>query len=107
MITTSTSISVTKVLRKGVVTAYSVGSVSLFVKFNGSTKRYNASALVNSSASADGLITFTAIPLAEDGSYSVWITADNNADLDTNGVSLDKLATGYIKKITNVSTLEL
>lgn len=107
MITTSGSVTVQKVIRAGVVTSYTADKVSLFIKSNGEQKRYNADSVVNATATSSGLIEFTAVPLTSDGSYSLYITAENVSDLDTNGVVLDKLATGYIKKITNVSTLTI
>ena len=105
MITASSSINITKKLRKGSNTAYGTSNVSLFIKTNGTQKRFDATTVVNSSVGADGLITFSNVPLWEDGSYSLYITAENNNDLDVNGVELTKLASGYIKKITNTATL--
>ena len=52
-------------------------------------------------------MTFVDVPLSVDGNYSFYITAENNIDLDVSGVALDKLATGFIKKISNVSTLTI
>ena len=107
MITTSGSVTIQKVIRAGVVTSYEADKVSLFIKSNGEQKRYNATSVVNATTTASGLITFSAVPLATDGSYSLYITAESVSDLDTSGVLLEKLATGYIKKITNVSTLTI
>ena len=89
MITTSTTVTIQKVIRLGSITAYSTGSVSLFITHENVQKRFTASSVVNSG----------------DGSYSFYITAEDNGDLDTNSVGLTKLATGYIKKITSSSTL--
>ena len=105
MITTSESVNVNKVIRLGTVTTYAPGSVSLFVKHEGTQKRFTATTVTNASLTSTGLIKFTSIPLWGDGSYSFYITAESNNDLDTNGIGLDKLATGYIKKITNESTI--
>lgn len=105
MITTSESINVNKVIRSGVVTTYTPDKVSLFIKHDGVQKRFTATSITNASAISSGLIVFTAIPLWGDGSYSFYITAEDDADLDTNGVGLDKLATGYVKKITNTDTV--
>lgn len=107
MVTTSSNVTITKVLRLGQVTSYSVNDVSLFIKCNGIQKRFDATSVVNSTTTSQGLITFADVPLWEDGSYSLYITADHNGDLDANGVQFTKLATGYIKKITNVNTLSL
>lgn len=107
MITTSGSVTIQKVIRAGVATSYAADKVSLFIKSNGEQKRYNATSVVNATTTASGLITFSAVPLAADGSYSLYITAESVSDLDTSGVLLEKLATGYIKKITNVSTLTI
>ena len=107
MITTSTNVTITKTLRHGVVTNYNVNNTSLFMTHNGEQKRFNATSVVNATSTSSGLVTFTNIPLWGDGSYSLYITAENNSDLDVSGIGLNKLATGFIKKITNVSTLEL
>lgn len=107
MITTSENVTIQKVIRAGVVTSYTADNVSLFIKYNGEQKRFNASSVVNATTTASGLIEFASLPLWGDGSYSLYITAEGVSDLDTSGVILDKLATGYIKKITNVSTLVL
>ena len=107
MITTSTTIIINKVLRLGPVTTYTVGAVSLFMKVTGVQKRYDATSVVNSTGTSTGLVTFVNVPLSVDGNYSFYITAENNSDLDVSGVSLDKLATGFIKKISNVSTLTI
>lgn len=107
MITASSSINITKKLRKGSNTAYGTSNVSLFIKTNGTQKRFDATTVVNSSVGADGLITFSNVPLWEDGSYSLYITAESSSDLDVSGVNLVTLATGYIKRITNSNILEL
>lgn len=107
MITTSTTITVEKVIRPGTTTMYSVDTISLFLKHNSEQKRFNATSVVNASTSSAGLITFTGVSLPTDGGYSFYITAESNVDLDINGVSLDRLATGYIKKITNEDTLSV
>lgn len=107
MITTSDTVNITKVLRLGVPTSYATDSVSLFMTHDNIQKRFTATSVVNATSTAQGLVTFTGIPLWGDGSYSLFITAENNSDLDVNGVNLSKLATGYIKKITNVTTLDL
>lgn len=105
MITTSSTVTIRKVIRAGVATSYTADKVSLFIKSNGEQKRFNASSVVNATTKASGLVEFTSVPLWGDGSYSLYITAESVSDLDTSGVVLDKLATGYIKKITNVDTL--
>ena len=107
MITTSENVTITKMLRYGVVTSYNADNVSLFISHNGEQKRFTASSVVNATLTSSGLVTFASVPLWGDGSYSLYITAENNSDLDVNGVGLNKLATGFIKKITNVSLLPL
>ena len=105
MITTSTSVDVQKVIRSGTVTSYTADKVSLFMTHNGEQKRFTADSITNATSNSSGLITFTGVPLWGDGSYSMYITAESDSDLDTNGVQLVRLGTGYIKKITNVETL--
>ena len=107
MITTSENVTITKMLRYGVVTNYDVENVSLFMSHNGEQKRFTANSVTNATATSSGLVVFTAVPLWGDGSYSLYITAENEADLDASGVNLNKIATGFIKKITNVNTLQL
>ena len=107
MITTDSNVNIRKSLKAGIATAYTIGSVSVFLKHNNEQKRFNASAVVNATSTSSGYISFNGIPLWGDGSYSVYITAEDSSDLDTTGVVLSRLATGYIKKITNVSTLEV
>ena len=105
MITTSTSINVHKELRSGKITSYTLDKVSLFMVHDGVQKRFNATSITNATANAEGLIVFNNVPLWGDGSYSFYITAENNADLDVSGVNLVKLASGYVRKITNVNTI--
>ena len=107
MITTSDSVNIHKVLRHGVVTSYAPDRISLFMSCSGTQKRFTADEVVNSSETSSGLVKFNNIPLLGDGSYSLYITAENEADMDISGVDLNKIATGFIKKITNVDTLEL
>ena len=105
MITTSGNINVNKVIRAGVATSYSPNNVSLFIRHEGQQKRFTATSITNASTTSSGLIVFSNVPLWGDGSYSFYITAENNTDLDVNGVGLTKLATGYVKKITNTNTV--
>lgn len=107
MITTSEMVTIEKVIRSGVVTTYIPDKISLFIKHEGLQKRFTATSVVNATTTASGLISFVNVPLWTDGSYSLYITAEDNEDMDINGVGLNRLATGYIKKITNVSTLTL
>ncbi len=107
MITTSDSVNIRKTLRHGVATYYTPERISLFMSYNGTQKRFTANQVINSNATSSGLVEFNNVPLWGDGSYSLYITAENEADLDVSGVNLNKIATGFIKKITNVNTLEL
>jgi hypothetical protein len=107
MITTSTSVIIIKKIPSGAITNYTTGMVSLFIKNSNIQKRFDATTVVNATVSSSGLITFSNVPLWADGSYSLYITAESNSDMDVNGVNLVTLATGYIKKITNESTLAL
>ena len=107
MITTSSNVTITKTLRYGEVTTYTVNNLSLFMSHNGEQKRFTANSVTNATATSSGLVTFTNVPLWGDGSYSLYVTAEDGDDLDINGVKLKKLATGFIKKITNVSLLQL
>ena len=107
MITTSSSVNIHKVLRHGVVTNYTPDRISLFMSYNGTQKRFTANSVTNATATSSGLVVFTGVPFWGDGSYLLYITAENEADLDISGVNLNKIATGFIKKITNVNTLEL
>lgn len=106
MITAYTNIVINKVLKKGVVTSYTSDKVSLFIKHEGVQKRYNPTSITNSSVSSDGSIVFN-VSLWGDGSYSMYITAENNSDMDTNGVQLVTLASGYVKKISDNGTMSL
>lgn len=107
MITTSSTVNINKVLRHGVATSYTPDRISLFMSHDGTQKRFTANSVTNATATSSGLVIFTSVPLWGDGSYSLYITAENSADLDVTGVNLEKIATGFIKKITNVNTLEL
>ena len=107
MITVSPVINVTVKLNKGINSGYTAEATSLFIKCNGIQKRFDASSVVNSTVTADGLVTFSGVSLWQDGSYSVYVTTESSTDLDASGVSLITLSTGYIKKITNESTLVL
>lgn len=107
MITTSSTVTVTKVLRLGVITLYNVNNVSLFISHNGVQKRIDASAVVNSTLTSQGLITFSNVPLWEDGNFSLYVTSESSTDLNVSNTSLFKLGSGYIKKITNVATLAI
>ena len=105
MITTSENVTIEKVIRMGTVTTYTPENVSLFMKHDNIQKRFTATTVVNAGLTSTGLITFSSIQLWGDGGYSFYITAENNVDLDVDGVGLERLATGYIKKITNESTI--
>ena len=105
MITTSGSVNINKVIRLGAVTSYTAANTSLFITHNNIQKRFTATSVVNATATSTGLINFTAVPLWGDGSYSFYITSEDNNDLDVSGVNLNRLATGYIKKGTNSDTL--
>lgn len=82
------------------VTSYTSDKVSLFIKHEGVQKRFNPTSVVNSTSTVDGSISFN-VSLWGDGSYSMYITAENSSDLDSSGVQLVTLANGYIKKITD------
>jgi hypothetical protein len=105
MITTSSSVTIQKTLRSGIVTNYTTDKVSVFITNNGSQKRYNATSITNATTNASGLIVFTGVPLDAYGSYSLYVTAESVSDLDTNGVSMVKLGSGYIKRIPIDNTL--
>lgn len=105
MITTSTSINIHKELISGKITSYTLDKVTLFIVHDGVQKRFNATSITNATANAEGLIVFSKVPLWGDGSYSFYITAENVADMDVSGVDLIKLASGYVKKITNIDTI--
>ena len=107
MITTSTSINVQKVLRHGVNTNYTPDKISLFITRNNIQKRFTANEVTNSTATSSGLVKFNNVPLFGDGGYSLYITAENDGDLDVSGVNLQRIGTGYIKKITNSNTLNI
>ena len=105
MITTSSTVTINKVLRLGPVTTYNVDKISLFIKVNGVQTRYNATSVVNSSSTSTGLVSFVDIPLPVDGNYSFYITGDSSDDLDISGTQLSVLATGFVKKITSTNVL--
>ena len=105
MITTSTNINIHKELRSGKITSYTLDKVSLFMVHDGIQKRFNATSITNATANAEGLIVFNNVPLWGDGNYSFYITAENVADMDVSGVDLVRLASGYVKKITNIDTI--
>ena len=107
MITTSGIINIHKTLRHGVNTIYSANKISLFITYNNIQKRFDATEVTNSTPTSSGIIKFTGIPLWGDGSYSFYITAENDGDLDVSGVNLQRIGTGYIKKITNSNTLNI
>ena len=107
MITTSSTVTITKTLRYGVPTSYTTDNISLFMSHSGEQKRFTANEVINATATSSGLVTFTDVPLWGDGSYSLYITAEDLNDLDVSGVKLAKLATGFIKKITNTNLLAM
>lgn len=107
MITTSEIINIHKTLRHGVVTNYATNKVSLFIIHNNIQKRFTSNEVKNSSKTSSGIVKFNNIELWGDGSYSFHITAENEEDLDISGVNLQRIGTGYIKKITNSDTLSM
>ena len=107
MITTSGIINIHKTLRHGVVTNYATNKVSLFIIHDNIQKRFTSNQVTNSTKTSSGLVKFDGIELWRDGSYSFHITAENEEDLDVSGVNLQKIGTGYIKKITNSDTLNI
>ena len=107
MITTSGTINIHKTLRHGVATSYTANKVSLFITHDNIQKRFDATEVTNSTTTSSGIIKFTGITLWGDGSYSFYITAENNTELDVSGFNLQRIGTGYIKKITNSATLSM
>ena len=107
MITTSEIINIHKTLRHGVETDYTENKISLFITHNNIQKRFTSNEVTNSSKTSSGLVKFDNIELWGDGSYSFHITAENEEDLDISGVNLQRIGTGYIKKITNSDTLSM
>jgi len=107
MVTTANSITVRKVLPKGVVTNYTAGSLSLDVLFNGVVTRYTCTTVVNSSLTVDGLLTFSAVNTTNAGGYKLKVVSESNADQDVNGVIVTPLGVGYIRKVTSVTTLDI
>ena len=107
MITTSGIINIHKTLRHGIDTNYTANKVSLFITHDNIQKRFDATEITNSTKTSSGIVKFTGIPLWGDGSYSFYITAEGAADLDVVGVDLQRIGTGYIKKITNSATLSM
>ena len=107
MVTTSGIVNIHKTLRHGIDTNYTANKVSLFITHNNIQKRFDATEVTNSTTTSSGIVKFTGIPLWGDGSYSFHISAENNADLDVSGVNLQRIGTGYIKKITNSDTLNI
>ena len=107
MITTSEIINIHKTLRHGVETNYTANKISLLITHNNIQKSFTSNQVTNSTKTSSGLIKFDGIELWGDGSYSFHISAENNADLDISGVNLQRIGTGYIKKITNSDTLNI
>jgi len=107
MITTSEIINIHKTLRHGVDTNYTANKVSLFIIHDNIQKRFTSNEVKNSSKTSSGIVKFNNIELWGDGSYSFHITAENEEDLDISGVNLQKIGTGYVKKITNSDTLNI
>lgn len=107
MITTSDQVTIQKVLRLGTNTSYTTANVSLFLKHDGEQKRFNATSVVNSTGTSTGLLTFANVALWGEGSYSLFVTAESSTDLDGNGVVLDRLASGYLRKIVNETEMTL
>ena len=100
MITTNSIVTVVKKLRPGKVTNYSANKLSLFIKCNSTQKRVQCASVTNATLTSAGELVFS-VDLWQDGSYSFYITSEDNDNLEMNNVALTKLATGYIKKITN------
>ena len=107
MITTSGIINIHKTLRHGMETDYVAEKISLFITHNNIQKRFTSNEVTNSTKTSSGLVKFDGIELWGDGSYSFHITAESEEDLDISGVNLQRIGTGYIKKITNSDTLSM
>ena len=107
MVTTSGIVNIHKTLRHGVDTNYATNKVSLFIIHDNIQKRFTSNEVTNSSKTSSGIVKFNNIELWGDGSYSFHITAENEEDLDISGVNLQRIGTGYIKKITNSNTLNI
>lgn len=97
-VSTGTAISVSKTLPAGVVTTYA--NVSLYVLFNGVTKRYNAT-VVNSTATVAGSISVASLTLADIGTHVCTFSTESAADLDTNGIVITPLF------VTNISAVAM
>ena len=107
MITTSSSVNIRLTLKIGASSGYTLDNVSLFITHDQIQKRFNPTSVVNSTTTSTGLITFENVALWGDGNYSFYVTHENYSSLDTTGVNITKLGSGYIKKITNENTVEI
>jgi hypothetical protein len=110
LVTTGTTITLKKVLRKGAIssvpTAANLYQVS--VKSGTSEVLYNPSGItvVQSSLTTDGHITITGIPLT-DGVNLVTLSLHSNADADSPTLTSTVVAIGNIYKTVITTTLEV
>lgn len=108
--TTATSISVNLSLPAGTDTSYTTFSVSLYVTYKGTIRRWNPTSVTNSTEETSGSIIFNGIAIPDNGTYVLEIKEENNLDLDTGGVTISRLnpiARKVIRKVTSSSIIAI
>jgi hypothetical protein len=110
LFTTGTTITFKKVLRKGTVSTFPTAAnvYQLSVKNGSSDVLYNPSSItvVQSSATTDGHITVTGVPLT-DGVNLLTLSLHSNSDADASTLTSTTVATGSIYKTVSTTTLEV
>lgn len=105
MITTSDSISVTKVLPAGTATSYIDGQVSLYVTIGGETTIYNTtSTIVNATADTDGSLVVSGVDTSELGSYRLEFKSESAA-LIGDGVVLVPISSTVVRRVENITNV--
>lgn len=112
IITTSETITVNAVLKAGTATSYSGKENQLHILLrNGDTSKIiteefgNSFTVVDATESSDGLITVDVDIL--DGFNRIVIQYADNIDLDAGSVIIEKIASGFARKIVNETTLTM
>ena len=109
MITTNTTVTITKVLPAGTVTTYAALGATYFhleIANGSSIKLFQApTTITDSSLTTAGEITFTLVPVS-DGVNRVKMYVSSAADLDGN-VTLTQLGSVSVRKVASTATFTM
>lgn len=103
MTTAKTTLDIKYIIKSTDTRTFATDTVQLELTNSSTTKLIQLPTIVAQTATTDGSITFSAVPL-ELGDSTISIKFANNIDLDTNGTIIETLGNGYINRIDDTAT---